>query len=840
MTDRVVPTRFPGLSPQHIEQCRALSERVADLASTFPLLFFMLARKCGPLRQRHEAARLAESGNPLGDVAGAYGLPLCLRRIPAAACHTPPPWVRWSAGTGRLLADHIPSQPLQAANWLAATFFAARACHEAFGLWIAKQDTIFGEEKFEVGLLLPLALYAWHSCEPASPLNRLAVKPWTPKFGIKSAMAEADHWLTRLRLLVYCGDYPISDTWLHGGCVAGFDFVPLTTLDGIMAERVAMRNCLHTYLDKLASGACRLFAVKSRNRSVATLEIGADRRGGLRITQLKGPGNAKPAPDVQAAVQAWFRGQPKRRPGDSSPSPDTAAATLGRLLAPYHYAAASDGDRHEAASFAALHKQMELLKRHVAALERLGRTRNAPQVRPAMSAPQATAIRLGDRVRRALQTRLGEDIYSSWFSSLEFHGFEGGVVLASVPVRSVKRWIQAHYAEDLLRCCAAEFAGIERVDLVLLEPGAGMAHDPEPRRLAVIGRTGVTGEGSPLNPRHVFDNFVVGPSNRLANAAAIQLAETVPANAPTFNPLYLHAPVGLGKTHLQHAMAWEIKRRHPGAGVLYVTAERFRYSFAEALRSQDVMPFADGFRPIDIMLIDDLEFMRGERTEQELERIIDVLLDGGRQVVVASACRPAELRAFSERTRARLQHGLVVDLHRMDPVLRRRVLERRIGEKRAADPSFEVPNDVTALLADHLEETGHELEGAVNRLFLGWQAMRTPITLDVAREIVGDLAHGCGPRRTRIEDVLRIVSQHYRVSKADILSQRPHRSLVRPRQVAMYLARHLACRGVPEIGRRFGRDATDVARAVRKIDNAISDNPILRHEIGELRRLLSA
>jgi hypothetical protein len=366
MTDRIDVSRFPGLSEYQVEQCDVLSERVVDLASTFPLLFFMLAHNCGPLQLRQEAARLAELGKPLADVADAYGLPLCLRRIPAAACHTPPPWVRWSGRTGRLLADHIPRQPLEAASWLAATFHAARACHEAFGLWIARQGGLFGEERFEPGLLRPLALYAWHSCEEGSPLHRLAVKPWTPKLGIKSAMTEADHWLTRLRLLVYCGTYPISDTWLDAGRVAGFDFVPLNTLDGIMAERLAMRNCLHTYLDKLACGACRLFAVRSRSRSVATLEIGADGRGGLRIAQLKGPGNARPAADVQAAAQAWFRGQPRRRANGASASPDTAAATLDRLLAPYRYAAAMpDNGRPEVPSFGALYKQMELLKRHI-------------------------------------------------------------------------------------------------------------------------------------------------------------------------------------------------------------------------------------------------------------------------------------------------------------------------------------------------------------------------------------------------------------------------------------------------------------------------------------------
>jgi chromosomal replication initiator protein len=445
-------------------------------------------------------------------------------------------------------------------------------------------------------------------------------------------------------------------------------------------------------------------------------------------------------------------------------------------------------------------------------------------------------------VRHALQAQLGEDIYASWFASLEFHGFESHVVLASVPVRFVKRWIQAHFAEELLRCCAAEFAGIERVDLIVREPAAEADRAAERPSPAVIsGRTEVNGiEGSPLNPRNVFDSFVVGPSNRLAHAAAIQLAETVPTHAPIFNPLYLHARVGLGKTHLQHALAWEVKRRHPAASVLYMTAERFRFGFAEALRRQDAMTFADGFRAVDILLIDDLEFLRGERTEREFERTINLLLDGGRQVVVASACHPARLRTLSDRTRSRLQHGLVVDIQPMDAVLRGRVLETRIGEKRTADPTFEVPDDVAALLAEQLEETGHELEGAVNRLFLGWQTMRSPITLDIARGIVRDLARGVGPRRTRIEDILRIVSQHYRVSKTDLLSQRPHRSLVRPRQAAMYLARHLACRGVPEIARRFGRDAIAVAHALRKIDKAMTDNPRLQHEIAELRRLLSA
>jgi chromosomal replication initiator protein len=467
-----------------------------------------------------------------------------------------------------------------------------------------------------------------------------------------------------------------------------------------------------------------------------------------------------------------------------------------------------------------------------------------------------------------LRARLGDDIYSSWFQSMEFEGFDGRVVRASVPVKFLKNWIQSHYADDLLQCCAAEFTGVERIDVALRQPvfataraseaaglasGRGKVPSAEPttaeaRRVqvqpgpaVVMGRTHINGfEGSPLDPRYTFESFVVGPANRMAHAAAIQVAETVFAEERGFNPLYLHASVGLGKTHLQHAIAWEVKRRAPKANVLYLTAERFRYQFVEAIKSQDAMAFKDKFRLIDILLIDDLEFMRGEKTEQEFEHIINQLLDGGRQVVVASARPPVQLDGLNDRMRSRLQRGLVTEISPMDAQLRLKVLEKRTQEKRAADPSFEISNEVVALLADRLTESGRELEGAVNRLYLTWQLMRAPITLDIAETIIRDLVQGIEPRRIKIEDILRIVSRHFAVSKQDILSQRRHRSVVRPRQIGMYLAKHLTSRSLPEIGRRFGdRDHTTVLHAIRKIDREVGENPRLKDEIDELKRQLS-
>ncbi len=480
----------------------------------------------------------------------------------------------------------------------------------------------------------------------------------------------------------------------------------------------------------------------------------------------------------------------------------------------------------------------------------------------------------GHKARAMLRAQLGEDIFTSWFNAMEFVSFDGVTVQVSVPVKFLRNWIQSHYEDALLACCKAEFKGAERVEVMLRQPGGGAGKAPPthshaatrdmdsmggakvpaaegPRVLSAAamqaimppaqGRTQVGGfEGSPLDPRYTFDTFVVGSSNRLAHAGATQVAETVLTSSPAFNPLYIHSSVGLGKTHLLHAIAWEVKNRNPDAQVLYLTAERFRYQFVEALRSQDPLAFKEKFRSINLLLIDDLEFMHGEKTEQEFDHIINSLLDGGRQIVVASARAPNHIDRLNERMRSRLQRGLVTELGGLDFDLRVKVLEKRIAEKAALDRSFQLSPDVINLLADRLTENGRELEGAVTRLFANWQYMRTPISLDIAETVVRDLVQGIEPRRIKIEDILRIISRHFGVSKGDLLSQRRHRSVVWPRQIGMYLAKQLTARSLPEIGRRFGnRDHTTVLHAIRKIENEISGNPRLRDEIDELKKLLS-
>ena len=475
----------------------------------------------------------------------------------------------------------------------------------------------------------------------------------------------------------------------------------------------------------------------------------------------------------------------------------------------------------------------------------------------------------GNKVRALLRRKLGDEVFTSWFNSMEFDSFDGETLKITFPTKFLRNWVQAHYVDVLKDSCAAEFTGVRNVEVDLRQPGtiaarpvmeaqvresrgeapsAPAAQPPAIRQQVParpqslqLGRTFVGNfEGSPLDPRYTLDSFVVGASNRMAHAGATQVAETVRAGSTsTINPLFIHAQVGLGKTHLLHAIAWEVQRRAPSAQVLYLTAERFRYQFVEALRSSDPLAFKEKFRQIDILLIDDLEFLQGTQTEQEFDHVINTLLDSGRQVVVASARPPSQMDRLNERMRSRLQRGLVTEIGSLDSELRLRVLERRIQEKRQADPSFEINRDILVSLADQITESGRDLEGVVTRLYATWQYMRQAITQDVADQAIRDLVHGQEPRRIKIDEILKVISRHFGVSKSDLLSERRHRSVVWPRQIGMYLAKQLTSRSLPEIGRRFGgRDHTTVLHAIRKIEQHLAGNPRLKDELEELKKLL--
>ncbi len=312
-----------------------------------------------------------------------------------------------------------------------------------------------------------------------------------------------------------------------------------------------------------------------------------------------------------------------------------------------------------------------------------------------------------------------------------------------------------------------------------------------------------------------------------------------PGAGPIFNPLYLHAPVGLGKTHLLQAVAWAGVNRN--RRIVYLTAERFMYGFVAALKSHAAIAFKDALRSIDTLLIDDLQFLTGKNMQQEFCHTLNALMDAGRQVIVAADRPPSELDALDDRVRSRLAGGLVVELAPLEEDLRLQILKARAAALAEQHQGFSVPAQVLELLARNVSQSGRDLDGALNKLLACNRLTGEPVTLDMAETAIRDLVRPTDPKRVRVEDILRVVAKHYNVTRADILSQRRTANVVKPRQVAMYLAKSLsALRSLPEIGRRFGgRDHTTVLHAVRKIDGLIASDRALADEIETLKRLVN-
>jgi chromosomal replication initiator protein len=428
------------------------------------------------------------------------------------------------------------------------------------------------------------------------------------------------------------------------------------------------------------------------------------------------------------------------------------------------------------------------------------------------------------------------------------------VVHLTVATRFLRNWLRSHYYDFVLRLSRAEWPTVERVEFTVRQPHFGNDVPKEPLRkrlplapivaeappLPLPLRTGYGGfEGSPLDPRLSFTSFVVGASNRLAYAAAQEVAGAFSTPQPLFNPLFVHGNVGLGKTHLLHAISWDVKQRKPEAQVLYLTAERFMSGFVQALRARDALAFKEKLRKIDILLIDDMEFLQGPTIQQEFCHTLNSLIDGGRQVVVAADRAPTQLDKLDMRMRSRLGGGLVAEIAAMDYDLRHKILQKRAQEACTETKGLEISDTVLAFLSERLTESGRELEGAVHRLRASYQLTDEPVTIETAEQIVRDLMRGAEPRRVRIDDILRTVSKHYGVNRGDLLSGRRNRSIVRPRQIGMYLAKLLTSRSLPEIGRRFGnRDHTTVLHAIRKIEQLMNDDNQLREEIELLKRLL--
>ena len=457
------------------------------------------------------------------------------------------------------------------------------------------------------------------------------------------------------------------------------------------------------------------------------------------------------------------------------------------------------------------------------------------------------------RIRALLRAEVGDAAFNSWLKPLTLGEILGTRLRIAVPTRFMRDWIEQNYGTKLTEFWKEENPNISQVEVIVepqrtnvQAPLEGLRGQGDLRTTLVSSRTSNEIEGGVneesikdetenvqalLDKRFIFKNFIVGRTNELAHAAARRAAES---DQVQFNPLFLFGSVGLGKTHLMHAIAWHITERDPKRRVLYMSAEKFMYQFIRALRFRTTMDFKEQFRSVDVLMIDDIQFICGkESTQEEFFHTFNALVDQNRQIVVSADKSPSDLDGMEERLRSRLGCGLVADIHPTDYELRLSILQDKADHLGA-----ELPDKVLEFLAHKITSNVRELEGALNRIVAQSTLVGRPISLETTQEVLRDLLRA-NDRRVTIEEIQKKVAEHFNIRLVDMHSARRARAVARPRQVAMYLSKQLTARSLPEIGRKFcGRDHTTVMHAVKKVEELRSTDNSFHEDVELLKRML--
>lgn len=452
--------------------------------------------------------------------------------------------------------------------------------------------------------------------------------------------------------------------------------------------------------------------------------------------------------------------------------------------------------------------------------------------------PNSQIMALWKKVHASLRGEFGEAVFRSWLKPLTLQAYYHNTLEVSVPTRFMKDWIQTHYAERILAMCTEASPEVKRLEIVVVQSAIPLVDDEEqaaaqPKKANQNAMEADPFElSSPFDPRYTIDSFVVGKPNALAHAAARRIVEC--QNVP-FNPLFIYGGVGLGKTHLMHGIGAAMKEQWPEKTVMYLSAEKFMYQFVRALRSNNAMAFKETFRSVDVLMIDDIQFISGkESTQEEFFHTFNALVDQNKQIVISADKSPSDLLGLEERLRSRLAWGLVADIQPSTYDLRLGILQSK-REMLGAD----IPDAVLEFLALKVTSNIRELEGALNRIVAHADVTKQDVTLESTQDVLQDLLRS-HDRRITIDEIQRKVAEHYNIRMADMHSARRARNVARPRQVAMYLAKQLTSRSLPEIGRKFGgRDHTTVMHAVRKIDELIEEDAHIAQDVEVVRRALT-
>ena len=437
------------------------------------------------------------------------------------------------------------------------------------------------------------------------------------------------------------------------------------------------------------------------------------------------------------------------------------------------------------------------------------------------------------RVTSRMRQDIGEAAWRNWIKPLRVSRLEDGTLTLEANSTLARERVTSQYADRLRVISAAEFGEVRKVEVRVAAQSAPRMSQQRPAPEKSGAKSGAESLGAGLDPRYTFANFVVGKPNELAFAVARRTAESATV---AFNPLFLYGGVGLGKTHLMHAIAWHIREQDPSRNVVYLSAEKFMYRFVQALRFRDTMSFKEQFRSVDVLMIDDVQFISGkDSTQEEFFHTFNALVEDGRQVIISADKSPTDLEGMEERLRSRLGWGMVADIHPADYELRLGILQSKAERARIS-----VPDKVLEFLAHRISSNVRELEGALTRIAAHASLVGREITIDSAAELLSDLLRASS-RQISIDEIQKQVAAHYDVRVAEMFSARRARNIARPRQVAMYLAKTLTSLSYPEIGRRFGgRDHTTVMHAVRSIEGLINTDDSINEDVQLLRSLLSS
>ena len=442
------------------------------------------------------------------------------------------------------------------------------------------------------------------------------------------------------------------------------------------------------------------------------------------------------------------------------------------------------------------------------------------------------------KLKISLKKSVGENSFNSWLSPINFSHVEEDMAVLTVPTNFLGNYVSQNFGELITSQISSKNNKISRIRFEVDTSSNSLAVSQP----SAVAHTNISKDneltGAQLDKRLTFDAFVVGKPNELAHAAARRVAE---GGIVSFNPLFLYGGVGLGKTHLMHAIAWELQNRRPDLNVLYLSAEQFMYRFVQALRERKMMDFKQLFRSVDVLMVDDVQFIAGKgSTQEEFFHTFNALVDQNKQIIISGDRAPGEIKDLEDRIKSRLQSGLVVDLHPTDYELRLGILQSKVERQKQQYPELSIDNNVLEFLALRISTNVRVLEGALTRLFAFASLIGRHITLEVAQDCLADVLRA-SERKITVEEIQRKVSEHYNIRLSDMIGPKRLRTYARPRQIAMFLSKQLTSRSLPEIGRRFGgRDHTTVMHGVRRIEELRTQDGQIAEDLEMLRRALEA